>query len=314
MRNPLRRRKQGKSKGEEGYGEGKVTIDFGDDVLIDEEAMVEQLLKALSARFVLAPVLLYLAMVCSSWVLVCSSWVLVSVAVLTTFWDVYHSGMQTFGFGRIYDARAGNDPSVGRRLDLVLNQLLYAGPIVAGATMLAHFNRFEYFEDVDSVLLPQIPGLMETHQHYFTWGLLILGSGYLVYYLFSYWRLWQRGYQISLAKVFLLTTTGFCSIYTWGFNSWGEAFLIMNLFHAIQYFGLVWSSEKTTLRRLAGVRNPRIAKPASIAMLLCVTGAYGYWVEAFDADIEWLWAVTLTVSIMHFWYDGFIWSVRRKEV
>ncbi|MCH7600675.1 MAG: HDOD domain-containing protein [Myxococcales bacterium] len=49
MRNPLRRRKQGKSKGEEGYGEGKVTIDFGDDVLIDEEAMVEQLLKALSA-------------------------------------------------------------------------------------------------------------------------------------------------------------------------------------------------------------------------------------------------------------------------
>jgi len=49
MRNPLRKRKQGKSKGEKGYGEGKVTIDFGDDVLLDEEAMVEQLLKALSA-------------------------------------------------------------------------------------------------------------------------------------------------------------------------------------------------------------------------------------------------------------------------
>ena len=44
MRNPLRKRKQGKSKGEKGYGEGKVTIDFGDDVLLDEEAMVEQLL------------------------------------------------------------------------------------------------------------------------------------------------------------------------------------------------------------------------------------------------------------------------------
>ena len=25
-------------------------------------------------------------------------------------------------------------------------------------------------------------------------------------------------------------------------------------------------------------------------------------------------AIALGVSILHFWYDGFIWSVRRKEV
>ncbi len=56
-------------------------------------------------------------------------------------------------------------------------------------------------------------------------------------------------------------STGLVSIYTWGFNTWGEAFFIMNVFHAVQYFGIV-----------------------------------------------------LVMSIMHFWYDGFIWSVQKKQV
>ena len=43
------------------------------------------------------------------------------------------------GEGRI------RDPLRGRRLDWALNQLLYAGPIVAGATMLDHFDDFNEF-------------------------------------------------------------------------------------------------------------------------------------------------------------------------
>lgn len=42
MKNPLRKQKLGKSKGEEGYGGRKASIDFGADVLLDEEAMVEK--------------------------------------------------------------------------------------------------------------------------------------------------------------------------------------------------------------------------------------------------------------------------------
>lgn len=39
----------GKKKGEEGYGQGKARIAFGDDVLLDEDAMVETLLACLEA-------------------------------------------------------------------------------------------------------------------------------------------------------------------------------------------------------------------------------------------------------------------------
>lgn len=46
---PFVKRKLGKSKGEDGYGQGKATIAFGDDVLLDEDAMVETLLACLEA-------------------------------------------------------------------------------------------------------------------------------------------------------------------------------------------------------------------------------------------------------------------------
>ena len=50
-------------------------------------------------------------------------------------------------------------------------------------------------------------------------------------------------------------STAVVSIWTWGFNSFGQAFFIMNFFHAFQYFAIVWWSEKKNLAgrlKLAG--------------------------------------------------------------
>ncbi len=44
-----RKRRLGKKRGEEGYGEGRATIAFGDDVLMDEDEMVAKLLSCLEA-------------------------------------------------------------------------------------------------------------------------------------------------------------------------------------------------------------------------------------------------------------------------
>jgi hypothetical protein len=41
--------------------------------------------------------------------------------------------------------------------------------------------------------------------------------------------------------------------------------------------------------------------------------AYGVWATAF-ASAGLMMNLVLVVSIMHFWYDGFIWSVRRKQI
>lgn len=264
-------------------------------------------LRRFPLRFTVVPVALYLA-------ILSSDWVLVSASVLATFWDVYHSGLQTFGLARIYDRNAGNDPALGRRLDWWLNHLLYAGPILAGATMLDHFEDFEQFDDVGATFFSDIPVLMTAHQGALAWALIGAGSAFLGYYVVAYWRLAKRGYRVSALKVYLLASTGLCSLYTWGFNSWGEAFFIMNLFHAVQYLALVWAMEGRRLGRSLGLSRRRGGMLLAWVGFLALTIGYGMWSHWLDAGIRTLWAITLVVSLAHFWYDGFIWSVRSKHV
>lgn len=258
-------------------------------------------------RFVLVPLAVFAAMMLSMWAVVV-------VAVLVVFWDVYHSALQTFGLARIYDRNAGNDPQVGRALDFGLNLLLYAGPIVAGATMLPHFGKLVIFEDVDATFFTRIPVFMAGNQRYFTWTILVAGTVYVIVYVVAYARLRAKGYRISFPKVFLLTTTGLCSIGVWGFNPWGQAFFIMNVFHAVQYLALVWWSENASLRRGLRLDRTRFGKPVALALFLGVTLAYGGWTELVRDDDRLRWSLVQVVSLMHFFYDGFIWSVRKKQV
>lgn len=258
-------------------------------------------------RFVLVPVLLYAGMLTSNYVLYAAS-------VTATFWDVYHSGMQTFGFGRIYEARAGNDTSKGRRLDWILNQVLYAGPIVAGASMLDHFDDFNEFADVGLLFFTRVPVWMDGNQAYFTWAIICGGTLFLVYYVYAQIEMARDGHTVSWQKVFLYVTTGLTSLYTWGFNSWGEAFFIMNVFHALQYFGIVWATENKNMQAHLRVEGRPFGKPLTLVVFVGLALLYGTWVQFMDLSLNHLWALTLLVSLLHFWYDGFVWSVSKKQV
>ncbi len=267
----------------------------------------KQIFRLHPARFVAVPIVLFSSMMISDWVAV-------SVAVLATWWDVYHSALQTFGIGRIYDMKAGNDPKMGRRLDVFLNMLLYAGPILAGATLMLHIEDFEDFEKVGSMFFTAIPAFTMSHQRYLTWALVLVGTPFIVYYVYAYRKLYKQGYKVSYQKVALLASTGICSIYTWGFNTFGEAFFIMNFFHALQYFAIVWWSEKKNIQSVFGLSKISWGKPAAFTLFLLVAFAYGIWAETTDMSNDWAFCFVMVVSIMHFWYDGFIWSVRKKQV
>lgn len=259
-------------------------------------------------RFFVVPAILYLAIVVSPWIAVASS-------VVATFWDVWHSGAQTFGFARIYERNHGTPPHTGRRIDFVLQQVLYAGPILAGATLMDHVSSFESFERVESVesaLFSAVPAHVEGNARYLTYGVVALGTVVIALYVLTYWRLARRGdWTPPWLKIWLVASTGFVSIYTWGFNSWGQAFLIMNLFHGVQYLALVWAMEGKRIAKLMRLgTRPRVA----LAIYLGSCVAYGFGVQMLSADITTLWAITMVVSLMHFWYDAFVWSVRRKQV
>ncbi|HUS27990.1 MAG TPA: hypothetical protein VMZ53_05760 [Kofleriaceae bacterium] len=254
-------------------------------------------------RFLVVPVVLWLAIVVSPWIAVAST-------VVATFWDVWHSGAQTFGFARIYERNAGTPPELGRRLDFVLQQVLYAGPVLAGATLVDHLDSFSNFDHIGSTLLSSVPTSIEAHHRELAYAVIGVATVVIAVYVLVYWQLAKRGaWSPPWLKIWLVASTGFVSIYTWGFNSWGQAFLIMNLFHAVQYLALVWAMEGT---RIAGMM--RLPKRAAFCVYFGGVVVYGLGVQALDPDITTLWAITMVVSLMHFWYDAFVWSVRRAQV
>jgi hypothetical protein len=263
-------------------------------------------------RFTVVPLALFLAMCVSHWVAITAS-------VLATWWDVYHSSLQTFGLGRIYDARAGNDATVGRRLDYLLNILIYAGPILAGSVLMAHTRDFQDYEAVNAMLFAHMGDYIDSKQRYLQFVVMAFGIPFIGYYLWSYWRYHKQGYKISPQKVVLLASTAAVSIYTWGFNTFGQAFFIMNFFHAFQYFGIVWWSEKKTMMNLFQLQNVAWGKWATLALFLGIAGAYGFWAQVADSGtmasgLDLGWNAVIVVALMHFWYDGFIWSVRKSQV
>ena len=263
-------------------------------------------------RFTVVPLVLFAAMCLSTWVTI-------TAAVLATWWDVYHSSLQTFGLSRIYDARVGNDMNVGRRLDYVLNLLLYAGPVFAGVNLMAHTKDFQQYDIVRAILFAHLGDAIDARQSYLRFVVIAFGVPFILYYLYSYWRHSKQGYKVSPQKVALLASTAVVSIYSWGFNSIAQAFFIMNFFHAFQYFGLVWWSEKKSMMSLFRLSGVAWGKWAALALFLAIGFGYGVWAEVTDAGtvasgLDLGFNATIVVSLMHFWYDGFIWSVRKSQV
>ena len=62
-------------------------------------------------------------------------------------------------------------------------------------------------------------------------------------------------------------------------------------------------------------REGRARTGAAALTLLLGTGlAYGPVAGLYSGDNSWIVSAFLVVSLMHFWYDGFIWSARRNQM
>jgi len=261
-------------------------------------------------RFLLVPPLLFCAFYGSFWAAMVAS-------ALATWWDLYHSSMQTFGLARLYERKAGNDVQAARSLDKWLNLLLYIGPVLAGATLVDHLRSFENLDQVGlgQAFFSAIPARVQSVSRLLTWAVVGVGVPFLAYYVYAHVRLARAGHRVSPQKVFLLVATGVTSIYTWGFNSFGQAFFIMNFFHAWQYFAIVWWTENGNLKRVLRLEGRRLATPLLLLAFVALPAGYGLLVTASHITTNSaLFCLALVVALMHFWYDGFIWSVRAAHV
>lgn len=141
-----------------------------------------------------------------------------------------------------------------------------------------------------------------------------LGSGFLVYYVYSYWQLHKRGYQVSFSQGLSAGQHRPVLDLYLGLQQLWRGLLHYELLPRSAVFQPRLVLRKNNMMKLFRLQNLRWGKYLAAALFIGLGGTYGYWVEALDTDIEWLWAITMVVSVMHFWYDGFVWSVRKHQV
>jgi hypothetical protein len=260
--------------------------------------------------FVGMPLLLFVGLMGSDWVMACA-------LVLAPFWATYHIGMQNFGLGRIYDVRWGNPPEMGRTLDYWLHQLINVAPFLVGWSLLPSLQSLRVFDRVGW----EAPSRwLEAHQSVegaLSGAFLIAGPLYLAFYVHAYWRLTHRGYRLCPQKIALLVSTAAASVVAWGFLTPWKALFVMNFFHGLQYFALVWWTERRNLGRVTRLERVPLGTPVLLIAFAATTLLVGTVFQTYGRNytlLRWAAAVGLVISLMHYWYDGFVWSVRRREV
>ena len=264
-------------------------------------------------RFSVVPAVLLISMATSLWAFVL-------IGVLAVWWDVYHSSLQTFGFGRIYDAKQGNPSDVGRKLDIWINLALYAGPVLAGAQFAAHIQqcttKFTFLNVSDNplreLITQQAPDFLFHNQKYMTIAVLATGIPFLGYYLYSYYRL-ARGLSGLVAKSEPAVDHGMRLALRVGLSLVLRRLLDDELLSrpAVLRDRLLFRAEKSG--RIFRVDRFALGSAVVLFWIVALTFAYGFWARYFVSG-TWLKSAVLTIAIMHFWYDSFIWSVKKKQV
>jgi hypothetical protein len=249
-----------------------------------------------------------------------SQQLLAVVLVVTTYWDAYHSSLQTFGIGRIYDQRAGANVEKSRNLDIWVNHAIYLGPFLAGPVWAVAAAIFAQTHELGATWLDPVGALVLELQPVFFGVVVVLGPLVGAWWTWDFIKRARAGERLSALKPVLLVSTAVTSIWAWGFNGFGEALLIVNVFHAVQYFAIVWWSERDNMGRVFGTHGFTGARALTAFCFLVIGVGYGFWFGAVATGWSDGWvtrfvlALTNVVALMHFWYDGFVWSVRKGHV
>ena len=241
-----------------------------------------------------------------------------SIFLLATAWGWWHYSMQTYGFLRIYDAKAGSNARTTQVLDRAMCLAWFATPIL-----------------LFSVYSTLLPGAMTTVQ---ASGLPILSKMTLeglhttvaavttcvtgAFLINAAWQ-WSHGRGPSPQKLFLMLTT--FSFYWYSVTTVANimvAYALFEIFHDIQYLTIVWAFNRGRTEQATNLPaftrflfQPRLSR---IALYVALILAYGMLERTSRLQsgemMSGVWqGVFLASTLLHYYYDGFIWKLREAS-
>jgi len=260
-------------------------------------------------RFIFAP--LFLLAVCTAFFW----WDLKGILLIVFFWGVWHGLMQTYGFCRIYDAKTGTFDTLTRRLDFAMCVIWFATAVALSPYRLS--DTLDTYYMCGGPFIP--PSIVNLGQN------MILGAAVFVSILFAahFVRTWIAGHRPNPVKLGLLITS---IAFWWYCNNLVANILVgialFEVFHDVQYLSLVWIYNRNRVEKdtnIGGFMRFVFRRSGSlIGLYVGLVLAYGSvsYVNAYigmDTIKRILTGVVTASTLLHFYYDGFIWKVRERS-
>jgi hypothetical protein len=165
--------------------------------------------------------------------------------------DLWHVSMQQHGFGRIYSAKAGDTDRNGARLDLACVLTWYGTAVAWSDAWMASIAQVFSRAGIPIFALLTPPAWRAIRLALALASLVLAGI-----YVARAVRLWREK-RISTPHKHLLHLIAFAVVvYSYQFASWYRANSVQNLFHALQYFFMVWIFGHLSIRRDAVAPAP----------------------------------------------------------
>src|SRR6266566_5210695 len=236
------------------------------------------------------------------------------VVMIVFLWGVWHGMMQTYGFGRIYDAKTGSFAALTRRLDFATCGIWFAAGVILSPARMT-----DTLEGFYGCGLPFIsPGGIHALQQ----TLLFAAVSVAILWLANYVRMWVAGTRQNPVKLALFIT----SVAFWWYCNNGVANILAGIalfevFHDVQYLSLVWIYNRNRVEKdssIGGFMRFIFRRSGSLVGLyiglVFAYGSLGYFKEAEIETIKrFLTGVVAASGLLHFYYDGFIWKVRERS-
>ena len=251
--------------------------------------------------------------------------------IFLALWDPWHFLRQHFGFMRIYDRHNKAPVKLASNMDWAICGIWFVHIMAASADWIPGLLE-DLYRNTHIPLLLVLPqgfiGALKT----ITWWFAVAASA--VYAVYLVWCL-RRGYYVSIAKLALLSCTFGVMYFTYTPNdlilqlvpAWGfkVGFATLGIVHMTQYLAIVWRYDQRIaqqgraranwFQKLHGQRTAvGVALAAVVYVLFCI--GYGNVITT-SHENRWLMSILLAVgftsTLMHYYFDGFIWRVRHQQ-
>lgn len=260
-------------------------------------------------RFVVAPLAILAVCVWSS------IYNIQAVQLVAMAWGIWHGMMQTYGFCRIYDAKASARAVARARADLALCFAWFSAAVLLSPMRFR--TLLDLYYQSGGPVVPSAAVVATRTAVVVALGLVT------VFFLWRQWSDWRGTRGASPVKMTLLVS----SIAFWWYCNNGVQNILVGIalfevFHDVQYLAIVWIYNRTRVERDKSIGGfMRFVFRRSGALigvyvgLVLAYGAIGLTQSAVTA--EWirhgLIGIVTASALLHFYYDGFIWKVRETQ-